>query len=346
MRTNYIKFVLICLALIFNASANAASIAMGPYFGTWSSSTTYAAGNVVTYSSSTYLSLVASNKGKVPSASTSAAAWQLIGGAGSVGPAGPQGPTGAPGATGPAGPQGPAYVAKAGDACTLKNSNIINTGVLTAYNLTAAPVTGKTSFLVCQDPNVWDFVQDAEVSIGTLPQFRNWTLMGGASAAPGAYNPATFLPFTNYVNAGDLLPNQPVPPFTWLISTTPAWTFGVTTTQGIGIGGTEVPRGLPLTSSEEKLGIVFTPGPNLGCTVVRWVSTFTGTIKIEANVAGSAQYFGFYKNTTVAVDTPMILSGNLVTFPTIATVIPGDAIYFIADGGGTAYLKMKISRLN
>ena len=396
------KLVLIFLAFVFSAIANAA-VNINSYIGAWSSTATYAAGNIITYNNQTYLALTAVTANKIPS--TFPANWQLLGSnttgpqgpqgiqgpagpagvagakgatgltgptgpagaagpqgiagkngtngtngatgpAGAIGPAGPQGLAGAAGAKGAIGPQGPSYVAKAGDACTLKNSNIINTGVLTAYNLAAAPVTGQTSFLVCQDPNVWDFVQDAEVSIGTTPQFRNWTLMGGASAAPGAYDPATFLPFTNYVNAGDLLPSQPVPPFTWLISTTPAWTFGVTTTQGVGIGGTEVPRALPLTSSEEKLGIVFTTAPNTGCTVIRWVSTFTGTIKIEANVAGSVQYFGFYKNTTVAVDTPMILSGNLVTFPTIATVIPGDAIYFIADGGGTAFLKMKITRLN
>ena len=339
------KLILILVFLLINV-ANAATT-INIFMGAWASGTSYSAGNVVTYSNATYLSLINSNKGKVPSASTSATSWQLIGlDAAPAGPAGPQGPTGAPGATGPAGPagpQGPAYVAKAGDACTLKNSNIINTGVLTAYNLTAAPVTGKTSFLVCQDPNVWDFVQDAEVSIGTSPQFRNWSLMGAPSASWGGYNPATFVPFTAIINGIDSATLMGPTP---ALITTPIWSFGVTATQGVGIGGSEVPRSyLQFTPSEEKVGVVFSS--NSGATVVRWTSPFTGTVKLEANLQFAAtNYYAFYHNSTLLLDYPQIASGNPVTLPFTISVTTGDVIYYVQDWPGTGYLKMKITRLN
>ncbi len=342
------KKLLLILALLLINVANAATT-INTFMGAWATGTSYSSGNVVTYNNATYLSLINSNKGKIPS--TSATSWQLIGlDAAPAGPAGPQGPAGATGATGPVGPQGPAYVAKAGDACTLKNSNIINTGVLTAYTLAAAPVTGQTSFLVCQDPNVWDFVQDAAVSIGTSSQFRNWSLMGSASAAPGAYVPSTFLPFTTYVNSSDIyvFPGAySTPPAPTLVTITPAWTFGVTSTQGVGIGGTETPRpNLAYNGSEEKVGVVFSSGT--AATVVRWVSPFTGTVKVEANVNGNIAYFGFYQNSTLILDLPMILSGTPVTFPATAHVNAGDVIYYVQDGPtpGTGYLKMKITRLN
>ena len=313
MKNNYLKFLSICLAFLFSATTIAAATA-GPQ-----------------------------------------------GPRGATGPQGPAGPRGATGAQGPAGPrgatgaqgpQGPAGSApKAGDACTLKNSNIINTGVLTAYSLAAAPVTGKTSFLVCQDPNVWDFVQDAEVSIGTSSQFRNWSLMGGESAGPGEYNPSSFIRFNTYVNSSDVYvfnsAGTPSPAPT-IISLTPAWTFGVSSTQGVGIGGTETPRSpsLAFNGSEEKVGVIFNSGE--AATIVRWVSPFRGTIKLEANIGGNWQYFGIYKNTNLIVDLPMIQSGTPVTFPANVSVNTGDIIYYVQDGTlpGVGYLKMKITRLN
>ena len=350
------KKLLLILALLLSNVANAATT-INTFMGAWATGTSYSSGNVVTYNNATYLSLINSNKGKIPS--TSATSWQLIGlDAAPAGPAGPQGPAGATGATGPAGPQGPGYVAKAGDACTLKNSNIINTGVLTAYTLAAAPVTGQTSFLVCQDPNVWDFVQDAAVSIGTSPQFRNWTLMGGPTImtgppsilnglpTPSAFVPSTFLPFTTYVNSSDISGIAGTAPVVSLVSITPAWTFGVTTTQGVGIGGTETPRPtLAYNGSEEKTGVIFNSGS--AATVVRWISPFTGTIMLEGNIYGSWGYFGFYHNSTLIVDVPMILAGPSVSFPHTFSVNTGDAIYYIQDGqAGIGYLKMKITRLN
>lgn len=317
MKTNYIKFVLICLAFMFSASAIAATGPAGP-------------------------------QGPMgppgPKGATGA-----TGPAGPQGPVGPQGQRGAAGVgtQGPQGPQGVPGTAgsapKAGDACTLKNSNIINTGVLTAYTLVAAPVTGQTSFLVCQDPNVWDFVQDAEVSIGSSPQFRNWSLMGAPSASWGGYDPATFVPFTAIINGIDSATLMGPTP---ALITTPIWSFGVTATQGVGIGGSEVPRSyLQFTPSEEKVGVVFSS--NSGATVVRWTSPFTGTVKLEANLQFAAtNYYAFYHNSTLLLDYPQIVSGNPVTLPFTISVTAGDVIYYVQDWPGTGYLKMKITRLN
>ncbi len=75
--------------------------------GAYSATTSYNIGDVVTYNSSSYASLVASNHGQAPDVSP--AYWMLLaaqGPAGATGAAGPQGPTGATGATGPQGPTG------------------------------------------------------------------------------------------------------------------------------------------------------------------------------------------------------------------------------------------------
>ena len=99
------KKLLLILALLLSNVANAATT-INTFMGAWATGTSYSSGNVVTYNNATYLSLINSNKGKIPS--TSATSWQLIGlDAAPAGPAGPQGPAGATGATGPAGPQGP-----------------------------------------------------------------------------------------------------------------------------------------------------------------------------------------------------------------------------------------------
>ena len=377
------KYVLISMAFLLSVTANAA-VTINQYIGAWSATPTYVAGNIVTYNNQTYLALAAVAKNTIPNVNP--AKWQLLG-SNVTGPQGPQGLQGPPGAAGPAGatgargltgltgpagtngtngtngapgapgPQGPAYVAKAGDACTLKNSNTINTGVLTAYTLAPAPVTGQTSFLVCQDPNVWDFVQDAQVSIGTSPQFRNWTLMGGATVmtgppsslnglpTPAAFVPSTLVPFSAYVNGQESYYIPASAPPLVLNAITPVWSFGLTSTQGVGLGGTEVPRGLPLTASEDKVGIIFTSGT--AATVVRWISPFTGTIKLEGNVGGSWGYFGFYHNATLLVDLSMLQAGPSVTFPHTFSVNAGDSVYYIQDGvtPGTGYLKMKITRL-
>lgn len=78
------------------------------YTGNYTSSSNYALHDAVSYSGSTYISLIASNRGNTPDASPSA--WALLaaqGPAGPAGAAGASGPAGAPGATGPAGATGP-----------------------------------------------------------------------------------------------------------------------------------------------------------------------------------------------------------------------------------------------
>jgi hypothetical protein len=79
---------------------------------TWSSATTYNLHAAVNYNGTSYISLIANNKGNPPSSSPSA--WSVLakeGAPGATGPAGPQGAKGATGSQGPAGPtgaQGPA----------------------------------------------------------------------------------------------------------------------------------------------------------------------------------------------------------------------------------------------
>ncbi|MDQ2835035.1 MAG: DNRLRE domain-containing protein [Acidobacteriota bacterium] len=78
------------------------------YTGNYASTTNYALHDAVSYAGSTYISLVAGNRGNTPDASPSA--WALLaaqGAAGPVGAAGATGPAGSPGATGAAGATGP-----------------------------------------------------------------------------------------------------------------------------------------------------------------------------------------------------------------------------------------------
>ena len=102
MRTNYIKFILICLGFVFSTIATAA-VTINQYIGAWSSTPTYVAGNIVTYNNQTYLALTAVAKNTIPNVNPSK--WQLLG-SNVTGPQGPQGLQGPAGATGPAGPQG------------------------------------------------------------------------------------------------------------------------------------------------------------------------------------------------------------------------------------------------
>ena len=75
------------------------------YRGTYGSTTTYAAGDVVAYGGTTWLSILGGT-GHQPD--VSALYWYLLssGGAGSTGPTGPTGPTGATGTTGTSGTNG------------------------------------------------------------------------------------------------------------------------------------------------------------------------------------------------------------------------------------------------
>lgn len=100
------------------AGAMGATGAMGPqgppvanYTGNYSSVNSYALNDAVSYAGSTYISLVAGNKGNTPSLSPTQ--WAVLAAQGVAGPTGSAGATGAAGAAGPAGatgatgPQGP-----------------------------------------------------------------------------------------------------------------------------------------------------------------------------------------------------------------------------------------------
>jgi hypothetical protein len=82
--------------------------AMGPpetFQGTWANVTTYAAGDAVFFSGSSYISLTGNNINHTP---TSGAPWALLAQQGSTGIPGPTGPTGVTGNTGAQGVVGPA----------------------------------------------------------------------------------------------------------------------------------------------------------------------------------------------------------------------------------------------
>jgi hypothetical protein len=78
------------------------------YQGNYVSTASYALNDVVLYAGSSYISLIAGNRGNTPG--NNSAQWGLmaLGSTGDTGPAGPAGPSGATGATGLAGPPGPA----------------------------------------------------------------------------------------------------------------------------------------------------------------------------------------------------------------------------------------------
>ena len=60
-----------------------AAVKLGSYVGIWKASTVYAAGDLITYSNKTFLSLVAKNKAKNPNSNPKA--WQVLGGVGVAG---------------------------------------------------------------------------------------------------------------------------------------------------------------------------------------------------------------------------------------------------------------------
>ncbi len=96
---------LMCLCI--NVHTAQAAVKLGSYYGGWTATVTYAAGDVVTFSNKTYLSLITANKNKKPDTATTA--WQVLG-LGATGPQGPQGvagPKGLKGDTGNIGPIGP-----------------------------------------------------------------------------------------------------------------------------------------------------------------------------------------------------------------------------------------------
>jgi hypothetical protein len=98
-----LSFILASLLLLTSISANAV-VKVGSYFGNWSAKTTYSAGDLITLSNKTFLSLVSRNLNKNPD--TNPTSWQLLGGVGAQGLQGLQGIAGPAGSKGDAGPQG------------------------------------------------------------------------------------------------------------------------------------------------------------------------------------------------------------------------------------------------
>ena len=79
MRTVFLRnialFALLCLCI--NVQTAQAAVKLGSYYGKWASTETYAAGDVVTFTNKTYLSLIAANKNKNPAKVIKA--WQVLG---------------------------------------------------------------------------------------------------------------------------------------------------------------------------------------------------------------------------------------------------------------------------
>lgn len=118
MKLSLLKPITICLMLAItplSISTAQAAVKVGSYVGNWKASATYVAGDLITYSNKTFISLVAKNKAKNPNSNPKV--WQVLGGVGAdgvgiigpqgvVGNVGSQGSIGLTGATGPQGSQG------------------------------------------------------------------------------------------------------------------------------------------------------------------------------------------------------------------------------------------------
>ena len=79
--------------------------------GSWSSTTAYAANDVVSYGASTYVAIAASTgiqplQAKLKALNSSGHSWTILGGVGAQGPPGPPGPAGSASATGSGGSGG------------------------------------------------------------------------------------------------------------------------------------------------------------------------------------------------------------------------------------------------
>ena len=109
MKPSFLKPIVIALVLAvapLTISTAQAAVKVGSYFGNWKPGITYAAGDLITYSNKTFLSLVAKNKAKDPTKNPRV--WQVLGGVGADGVGGVTGPQGLPGVQGVAGAQGAA----------------------------------------------------------------------------------------------------------------------------------------------------------------------------------------------------------------------------------------------
>jgi hypothetical protein len=94
MKPSFLKSIAIVLTLAvapLTISTAQAVVKLGSYFGNWKPGITYGAGDLITYSNKTFISLVAKNKAKNPNSNPKF--WQVLGGGGAdgVGVIGPQG---------------------------------------------------------------------------------------------------------------------------------------------------------------------------------------------------------------------------------------------------------------
>jgi hypothetical protein len=101
----HIAITLILAAAQLSISTAQAAVKVGSYVGTWKASAIYVAGDLITFSDKTFLSL-AKNKSKNPNSNPKV--WQVLGGVGAdgLGVIGPQGLQGIQGVAGPIGATG------------------------------------------------------------------------------------------------------------------------------------------------------------------------------------------------------------------------------------------------
>ena len=328
------RLVLIYFVFLFSAIANAA-VNFNSFNGNWIATTQYSSGNVVLYNSSTYISLVSNNRNKNPSSSPTA--WQLI--AVNSAAQGPQGPAGPQGATGNPGAAGKSYLqASAGDACTLNNSKVINTGVLAQYSFVIPPATTSSNHLVCENPNEWNFQQDMLLGLNTASSFRNWTLMSlPAGILP--YDTTTFTQLNSFnsctydFNSPVQIPGSPVR----LGATFNCWTNNGALDGSIGL----LNAGLVKKSSLYSLNtwqlndqdrIVLNPTNILGNSI-RWTSPFTGSISLKFAMVNNAVIGGAMSHWEVIQNNQPILKNlDLVrSFPLNLNVTTGDTIDLVIE---------------
>lgn len=122
------------------------------YLGAWSSVTTYAIGDIVTYSGSSYIATLA-NTNEIPSGS---AKWSVVAAKGDTGATGATGPTGATGATGATGSAATISVGTTNTLIAGNNATVTNSGTSSAavfnFGIPQGP-TGATGATGAQGPS-------------------------------------------------------------------------------------------------------------------------------------------------------------------------------------------------
>jgi hypothetical protein len=185
MNSSLLKHIAITLILAVapvTITTAQAAVKVGSYVGNWKASTTYVAGDLITYSNKTFLSLV-KNKAKDPIKNPKV--WQVLGGVGAdgvgvigpQGPAGLQGPIGLTGLKGDAGPVGTAT----GDMQWWNGSAWVMIGV-GANNTTLKNCDGIPTWVVGSCPFI---IGDTGPAGGKVFYLTDATGLHGLEAAPG-----------------------------------------------------------------------------------------------------------------------------------------------------------------